>query len=160
MKNLFLSLVTTLLLVPAMASPMVPAKTLLVKFYHSFPCAANTSWYESKGNYEVRFEMDNARCWLGMNRKNGNQEWLIKYYDGSNLDPALNKALQSDYPGTTISCVTQIDLPSGTYYSVNLKDKKNIYVVIMDSDGNTSLRQKFIDAGTDALGGGTGKAQL
>lgn len=115
------------------------------KFREFFPAAQSVKWYDGTTYFGVSFvEKDMLhRVYYDLN---GNVFRTIRYYDGTKLCPFIAMKLKEEYGNKTIKGVTEVQEESGLTYQVILQDKKHMYVVNCNSDGDISLQKRYKNA--------------
>lgn len=135
-----------LLIVPAAFALKPHPKSMtsiLEEFKKDFPLAQNVQWQTTGNDYQANFKIEDVRYWLVLDKFDGSQTYLVKYYDESHLRSDLKSALYKQYPNTRISSITEINASSGTVYQVNLDEQNKWYIVLMDDVGNIRLKNSF-----------------
>ena len=126
----------------ALAPTPVISEKLLQSFRESFPNAEKVLWDESGDHYTVSFVETGI-----LNRitydKNGDFSGSVRYYTGRYLPYYLVTLLKDKYPGRKIYGVTEITAPAGILYYVKLEAPKNWLTVVLDSEGNSEVQDKY-----------------
>lgn len=145
MKKIFFAAIMLLIVSSAFALKPRPKSmsSVIEEFKKDFPAAQNVQWETTDRDYQANFKIDNVRYWLVLDKIDGSQTYLVKYYDESQLRSDLKSSLYNHFPNTKISRVTEINAPNGTVYQVNLDQKDKWFIVLMDDQGNTTLKNSF-----------------
>jgi hypothetical protein len=126
-------------------NPSIDEK-LLQAFKTSFPTAEEVNWYESKETFIVSFKENGVRTRV-VYKSNGQISNLTRSYNESNLPYPVQFSIKQQYPDKKIFGVIEMITSDGnstiTEYNIKLEDDKNWYTVQMDSDGATTVLEKF-----------------
>lgn len=126
------------------ASPhTMSLSSVIQQFKIEFPCAENVQWKETPNDFQANFKMNNMRQWLVLNKDDGSQMFLVKYYDESSLKPDLKQCITRKFAKAHICGVTEINSPERTVYQVSVESKNKLYILLMDEDGNIAVKDWF-----------------
>ena len=121
------------------------SERLLKTFKESFPNAEKVIWDESKDFYTVSFVQQSI-----LNRityeKNGDFASAIRYYTERSLPYYLINVVKNKYPREKIYGVTEITTTAGILYYVKLEGPKHWLTVMLDSDGDSFVQDKYLKA--------------
>ena len=144
MKTLFTVLMAMLFLPSVISANPAPAKWAIQILQEGFPQYTNAVWTETKHSYEVKFnDKDGIRCWMILNKKKGTTKALVRYYDQSGLPANVRNYLQSDFPNTKITGVTEVNMDNRRVYQVNIEGKKYWQIIRIDDDLNMNIKDTF-----------------
>ncbi len=145
MKTLFTAVLALFLLPSAFAKdPVVPANWAVSILKAEFPHFTNPVWLETETTFQVKFnESADIRCWLILNKKKGNTQALVRYYGESVLPANVREFLNSDFPHSKISGVTEINSNNKRIYQVNIEGENTWSIVRIDDDLNMNIKDTF-----------------
>jgi hypothetical protein len=119
---------------------------ILQVFKSSFPAAEEVSWYESKETFIASFKENGVRTRV-VYKRNGQITNLTRSYNENNLPYSVQFRMKQQYPDKkifgVIEMITSDEKSSVTEYNIKLEDEKYWYTVQMDSDGGTTVLEKF-----------------
>ena len=139
----------TVILITLLISVNIPAakpdSKLIVLFTQTFPTAENVKWHADANGYAVFFKLNGitTRIYYDAREKFAEEE---RYYDEKNLPAYILIAIRKKYPDKKICGVTELINSSSTYYQVNLKDDKNLYIIKVSADASIELVRSFANA--------------
>lgn len=143
MKTTFSAVIALLLVQSAFATMEPPELWVVEKFKHDFPNSKEIFWSENNTEYVVRFVKDEVVWRLFLNKKDASIIALVRYYQEQNLPAHFIKRLHSFLPGAVINDVTEINVDDKTSYHVVMEEKKHIFFIIVNHEGDFSLKHKF-----------------
>lgn len=144
MKTLFTALLAMLFLPTVMAANPEPAHWATQILREEFPKYSNAVWTETKRTYEVKFnDREGTRCWMILNKKTGSTTALVRYYDESKLPSNVREFLQTDFPHTRITGVTEVNMDNRRVYQVNIEGRKRWHIVRIDDNLNMYIKDTF-----------------
>ena len=149
MKKLFVLLFTLLVVASSFAnSPHNIDEKLLRTFSSSFPHAERVSWQELSNTYVVSFIENGIRSRI-VYQKDGQIVNVIRYYFEESLPVDVRLAAKRSFPANSIKGVVEVSAlaDSGdhldTAYYLKMETEHNWMTVKIDSEGNTSVVEKF-----------------
>jgi hypothetical protein len=146
MKKFFILFSSLLVGILSFAFTQSIDEKVLQEFKSSFPSAEEVNWYESKETFIVSFKESGVRT-RAVYKKNGQITNLTRSYNESNLPYPVQFRIKQQYPDKKIFGVIEMITSDGnssvTEYNIKLEDEKNWYTVQMDSDGSTTVLEKF-----------------
>lgn len=152
MKTLLITVVLALFsLQPVLAQDNQPEDWIKTKFDHDFPNATHTKWVVSPQYYVVSFEKDGIRNKVFINKNDGSDYALTRYYDASKLKLGLLKKVNRFVPNTTIYGVTEVDINGHAGYRVITYNKKHIYVVEINENEDLSIAKEYKNHGLSSV---------
>lgn len=145
MKTLFTAVLALLFLPSAFAKdPVLPAQWAMSILKTEFPHFSNPVWNETETTYQVKFnESDGIRCWLILNKKKGTTQALVRYYGENELPANVRDFLNSDFPKSKISGVTEVNVDNKRVYQINIEGAKDWNIVRIDDDLNMQIKDSF-----------------
>lgn len=117
-------------------------------FQLAFPNAKQVSWYEAAETYQVYFEEDEIKTRISY-WKDGLYVQFLRYYRERNLPSYIQYRVKKEYPGKTISSITELSTISGrdneikVEYNIKLEDAKTWITLRLDTDGHLKMVEKF-----------------
>ncbi|MCO5286164.1 MAG: hypothetical protein M9898_07105 [Chitinophagaceae bacterium] len=152
MKTLLITVVLALFsLQPVLAQSNHPEDWIKLKFNQDFPNATHTKWVAGPQYYEVSFVKDGVPSKVFINKSNGSDYALTRYYDASKLKPELLKKVDHFVPKTTIYGVTEVDINGQTGYRVITFNQKHIYVVGIDENEILTMINEYKNHGLSTM---------
>jgi len=117
----------------------------IMEIFHShFPEIANPSLSKVGDFYMVYFneEDSNSSCRIYYDG-NGNVVKTIWNYAAENLNPYIRQKIEAKYQGKNIYSVTDVTDESDHFYEVIVQDEKAMWVLHVNSDGTSSIKNKY-----------------
>jgi hypothetical protein len=146
MKKFFILFCSLLVGIVSFAFTQSIDEKILQVFKSSFPAAEEVNWYESKETFIVSFKENGVRTRV-VYKTNGQITNLTRSYNENNLPYPVQFRIKQQYPDKKIFGVIEMTTSDGnssvTEYNIKLEDDKNWYTVQMDSDGSTTVLEKF-----------------
>ncbi len=118
------------------------SERLLRNFHESFPNAEKVIWRESADSYEVSFVAETILTRISYD-KDGEFIASLRYYTEKNLPYYLINIVNHKYHPQKIYGVTEVSNRSDILYYVKLEGPKFWLTVLLDSDGTSSVTEKF-----------------
>ena len=75
--------------------------------------------------------------------KNGNLLSSLRYYQEDHLPLNIFYKVKKEYPDKSIDVVTEVSIPEGMAYLIQLQDEKGWTIVRADVDGELSVKDSF-----------------
>lgn len=121
---------------------------LIHSFQLAFPNAREVSWYEGAETYQVYFEEGDIKTRISY-WKDGLYVQFLRYYRERNLPSYIQFRVKKEYPGKTISSITELSSISGpeneikVEYNIKMEDAKTWITVRVDANGYLKVIEKF-----------------
>lgn len=146
-KILFLFITTSIISTGIFATPhrtIDSAGKIQKVFHQDFPEVTHFKIYTSGDEYVVYFSDDaNHSTGRVFYDADGNILQTYKYYAEEELPAFIRAKIRAKYEDKDISNVTEVTAPDEHYYSIILKDSKQMLVVNSDDKGNLQLIKKY-----------------
>lgn len=126
------------------ADPTISSK-VLKNFNKFFAKAEEVSWSIVDNTSVANFEQNNTKTTASFDQK-GRVILVMRYYKADLLPTNIIDALNVEFGKKEIHGVTEINNSNGVVYKIFLKDSKNYYDVLADSEGNLELKNTFTRA--------------
>lgn len=153
MKKLIILCLTTVISTGIFAarkdSNSIDAAGKIMKIFHShFPEIADPSLSRVGDFYVVYFneEESNSSCRIYYDG-NGNVVKTIRNYTAENLNPYIRQKIEAKYQGKNIYSVTDVTDEFDHYYEVIVQNEKAMWVLHVNNDGTSSIKNKYKRAG-------------
>ena len=147
-KILFLFIAFLIGAVSFANSPITIDEKLIQSFKLAFPNAREVSWYESRETYLVHFEENGIKTRISY-WKNGLYVQFLRYYLERDLPSYIQYRLKKEYPGKTISSITELSTIAGSKkvmkveYNIKMQDETDWITVRLDAEGYMQIVEKF-----------------
>jgi hypothetical protein len=115
---------------------------VLKSFNSVFIDASNVQWSEYSDHFYVSFSQGNITVRAEYDKK-GNLLSSLRYYDAQHLPLNILCKVKKDYPNKSIDVVTEVSIPEGTAYLIQLQDSKGWTIVRSDVNGDLSVKDEF-----------------
>lgn len=142
MKKFILLSCTILLVSVSFAFNPVVNEDVLKSFNETFSNVSQVKWEEYKGYYSASFIKDGIRTQVNYDMK-GNMLGSLRYYFPDKLPLNIYNNLKKQYSSKTLYGVTEVTYGNKIVFLVKIEDEKNWLTVKVDSNGNTSVYEKF-----------------
>lgn len=149
MKKIIILFIICLMGVKSFSSfpPGIDEK-LVQTFKTLFPNAKEVKWYESPDKYQVYFEEGGIKTRI-LYWKDGLYVQFLRYYLEGNLPSYIQYKIKKEFPGKTISSITELSIISGpdqnlkVEYNIKLEDAKTWMTVRLNADGYSKVIERF-----------------
>src|SRR5580658_9697306 len=115
---------------------------VLKSFYAVFSSASNVQWSEHNDHFYVSFRQSDVLVRAEYDKK-GNLLSSLRYYGEQHLPLNILCKVKKEYPGKTIDVVTEVTIPEGMAYLIQLKDDNGWTIVRSDVNGDLSVNDEF-----------------
>jgi hypothetical protein len=115
---------------------------VLKSFNTVFSDASNVQWSQLGDYYYVSFSQNDMRVRAEYD-KNGEMLSSLRYYDAQHLPLNILCNVKKEYPNKSIEVVTEVSIPAGTAYVIQLQDSKGWTIVRSDVNGNLDVQDEF-----------------
>jgi hypothetical protein len=115
----------------------------VLKSFHSiFSDATNVLWSQVDDHFYASFSQDNVMVRAEYDKK-GNLLSSLRYYDAEHLPLNILCKVKKDYPGKSIDVVTEVTIPEGMAYIIQLQDQKGWTILRSDVNGDLTVKDTF-----------------
>ncbi|HLY69615.1 MAG TPA: hypothetical protein VKR53_07780, partial [Puia sp.] len=115
---------------------------VLKSFNAVFSNASNVQWSQYADHFFVSFSQ-NSIVVRAEYDKNGNMLSSLRYYDAQHLPLNILCKVKKEYPNKNIDVVTEISIPEGMAYLIQLQDDKGWTILRSDVNGELSVKDEF-----------------
>ncbi len=115
----------------------------VLKSFHSvFNGASNVQWAKYGDHFSVSFLQDQIIVRAEYD-KEGNLLSSIRYYNAERLPLNILFNVKKEYANEKIDVVTEVSVPEGTAYIIQLEDDKGWTILHSDVEGNLTVKDSF-----------------
>ncbi len=115
---------------------------VLKSFNSVFIDASNVQWSQYGDHFYVSF-LQNDIMVRAEYDKNGNLLSSLRYYDAQHLPLNILCKVKKEYPDKNIDVVTEVSVPEGIAYLIQLQDKKGWTILKSDMNGDLTVKDQF-----------------
>jgi hypothetical protein len=115
---------------------------VLKSFNSVFIDASNIQWSEYGDHFYVSFSQNDIMVRAEYDKK-GNLLSSLRYYDAQHLPLNILCKVKKEYPDKNIDVVTEVSIPEGTAYLIQLQDKKGWTILRSDVNGDLTVKDQF-----------------
>ncbi|HLX92883.1 MAG TPA: hypothetical protein VKR32_14455 [Puia sp.] len=115
---------------------------VLKSFSTVFSNAANVQWSQIGDRYYVSFSQNDMRVRAEYDKK-GEMLSSLRYYDAQHLPLNILCNVKKAYPDKSIEVVTEVSIPEGMAYVIQLQDSKGWTILRSDVNGNLNVQDEF-----------------
>jgi hypothetical protein len=115
---------------------------VLKSFNSVFTNASNVIWSQFADHFFVSFSQ-NSIVVRAEYDKSGNLLSSLRYYDAQHLPLNILCKVKKEYPNKTIDVVTEISIPEGMAYIIQLQDEKGWTILRSDVNGDLQVKDSF-----------------
>lgn len=115
---------------------------VLKSFNSVFSNASNVQWSQFADHFLVSFSQ-NAMMVRAEYDKKGNLLSSLRYYDAQHLPLNILCKVKKAYPDKNIDVVTEVSVPEGIAYLIQLQDDKGWTILRSDVNGELNVTDEF-----------------
>ena len=115
---------------------------VLKSFNAVFSDASNVQWSQVDDHYFVNFSQNDITVRAEYDKK-GNLLSSLRYYDAQHLPLNILCKVKKEYPNKKIDIVTEVSIPEGMAYIIQLQDDKGWTILRSDVNGDLSVKDAF-----------------
>jgi len=115
---------------------------VLRSFNTVFADASKVQWSQSGDHFFVSFSQNDITVRAEYDKK-GNLLSSLRYYDAQHLPLNILCKVKKDYPNKNIDVVTEVSIPEGIAYLIQLQDDKGWTILRSDVNGELSVKDEF-----------------
>jgi hypothetical protein len=118
------------------------SEKVLKSFNTVFSNASNVQWSQFADHFFVSFSQNNIVVRAEYDKK-GNLLSSLRYYDAQHLPLNILCKVKKEYPNKNIDVVTEVSIPEGMAYLIQLQDDKGWTILRSDVNGDLSVKDTF-----------------
>ncbi|HSZ86515.1 MAG TPA: hypothetical protein VK787_10815 [Puia sp.] len=115
---------------------------VLKSFNTVFSNATNVQWSQFGDHFFVSFAQNNITVRAEYDKK-GELLSSLRYYDAQHLPLNILCKVKKEYPNKNIDVVTEVSIPEGMAYLIQLQDDKGWTILRSDVNGELSVKDEF-----------------
>lgn len=123
-------------------SDTYPSSILSKKFSNDFPNASDIDWETAANIYKVEFEIGRTDHEAYYDAQGELLMYTVELEEAE-LPAVVRNAIVTKYPDHKLDDIIKICRGSNTFYKVEVKQRKNDYIVIVSSNG--TITDEYID---------------